>query len=74
MLCIRTRHAGGSVSVKNNLTDRMAGNLRKAMGIGSKETDLAKRTQPEAEGSQMAHAAAAAALVPVGLTAFAVSA
>ena len=52
----------------------MAGNLRKAMGIGSKEPDLAKRIQPETEGSQMAHAAAAAALVPVGLTAFAVSA
>ena len=52
----------------------MAGNLRKAMGIGSKEPDLAKRIQPETEGSHMAPAAAAAALVPVGLTAFAVSA
>ena len=54
----------------------MAGNLRKAMGIGSKEADLPKQTQPEFEGPQMAGqaAAAAAVLVPLGLTAFAVSA
>ena len=53
----------------------MAGNLRKAMGIGSKEADLSKQTQPESEGPQVAaQAAAAAVLVPVGLAAFAVSA
>lgn len=60
---------------KAKLTDRMAGNLRKAMGIGSKDTDPAKRIQPDSEGLQVAaHAAAAAALVPLGLTAFAISA
>lgn len=53
----------------------MAGNLRKAMGIGSKEADLPKQIQPESEGPQMAaQAAAAAVLVPLGLAAFAVSA
>ena len=66
---------GAGVSVKGNLTDRMAGNLRKAMGMGSKEADLPKQTQPEFEGPQTAaQAAAAAVLVPVGVTAFAVSA
>ena len=50
----------------------MAGNLRKAMGMGSKEADLHKQTQPEFEGPQVA--AAAAVLVPLGLTAFAISA
>ena len=63
------------MGVKGNLTDRMAGNLRKAMGIGSKEADLPKQTQPDFEGPQMAaQAAAAAVLVPVGVMAFAVSA
>ena len=53
----------------------MAGNLRKAMGMGSKEADLHKQTQPELEGPQVAaEAAAAAVLVPLGLTAFAISA
>ena len=70
-----TGHAVGSSGSTGNLTDRMTGNLRKAMGIGSKDADLAKRIQPESEAPQVAaHAAAAAALVPLGLAAFAISA
>lgn len=63
------------MGVKGNLTDRMAGNLRKAMGIGSKEANPGKQLQPGHEGPHMAaQAAAAAVLVPVGLAAFAISA
>ena len=51
----------------------MAGNLRKAMGMGAKEPDTAKRTQPESEASQAA-AESAAMLVQLGFAAFAVSA
>ncbi|KAL3140229.1 hypothetical protein ABBQ38_004504 [Trebouxia sp. C0009 RCD-2024] len=68
-------HVSGGLGGKSNLSDRMAGNLRKAMGMGSKDADLAKRVQPDSEAPQMAaHAAAAATLVPLGLAAFAISA
>ena len=65
--------AGNDPVSKPNLTDRMAGNLRKAMGIGAKELETVKRIQPE---SEVSHAAvqSAAMLVQIGLAAFAVSA
>ena len=55
------------------MTDRMAGNFRKAMGLAGKEADTAKRIQPESEASQAA-ARSAAVLVQLGFVAFAVSA
>ncbi|KAL0036203.1 hypothetical protein WJX79_007899 [Trebouxia sp. C0005] len=65
--------AAADSSAKPNLTDRMAGNFRKAMGITAKEPDTAKRLPPDYEASQ-ANAQSAANMVQIGFTAFAVSA
>lgn len=66
--CACTGSASGS---KPNLTDRFAGNLRKAIGIPAK--DPASRSPAETEAAQAA-AQSAEALVQVALAAFAVSA
>ncbi|DBA95921.1 TPA: hypothetical protein ACH3X1_001448 [Trebouxia sp. C0004] len=65
--------AAADSSAKPNLTDRMTGNFRKAMGITAKEPDTAKRIPPDSEASQ-ATAQAAANMVQIGFVAFAVSA
>ena len=67
-------HVDTAPSAKSNLTGRMAGNFRKVMGIGSKESETAKLTQPDAAGSHASTNSGAATLVPVALAAFAVSA
>ena len=66
--CACTGSASGN---KSNLTDRFAGNLRKAIGIPAK--DPAVRSPAETEAVQAA-AQSAEALVQVALAAFAVSA
>jgi len=65
--------AAADSSAKPNLTDRMAGNFRKAMGITAKEPDTAKRIPPDSEASQ-ATAQSATHMVQMGYMAFAVSA
>lgn len=64
-------HTGSASSTKPNLTDRLAGNLRKAIGITAKEADSS--SQAETEAAQAA-AQSAEALVQVALAAFAISA
>lgn len=68
LLCACT---GSASSTKPNLTDRFAGNLRKAIGITAKEADGS--SQAETEAAQAA-AQSAEALVQVALAAFAISA
>ena len=65
--------AAADSSAKPNLTDRVAGNFRKAMGITVKEPDTAKRIPPDSEALQ-ATAQSAANMVQIGFMAFAVSA
>ena len=62
---------GSAPSTKPNLTDRFAGNLRKAIGITAKEADGS--SQAETEAAQAA-AESAESLVQVALAAFAISA